>query len=118
MIFENKDMNKFWDEILKLGDPFTTELIRFLKDENSFNIFNAFISEYTQRIALFDGDKQFIHNLWYDKMKELNNPYKILAALLRNNLVEEKSKRTAFKKLMLNLKNKTPSDDIDYKTLE
>ncbi|MDA2654374.1 hypothetical protein PDQ31_18805 [Bacillus cereus] len=117
MIFENKDMNKFWDEIFKLGDPFTTELIRFLKDGNSFNIFNAFISEYTQRIALFDGDKQFIHNLWYDKMKELNNPYKLLAALLRNNLVEEKSKRTAFEKLMLNLKNKTPSDDLDYKTL-
>ncbi|MGF9814312.1 hypothetical protein [Bacillus toyonensis] len=117
MIFENKDINKFWDELSKLGEPFTTALLRFLKDENSFDVFNAFISEYTQRIALFHEDKQFVYNLWYDKMKEFNNPYKLLAVLLRNNLVEEKNKRTAFKKLILNLNNMIPSHDLDYNTL-
>ncbi|MFJ7513129.1 hypothetical protein ACIQW7_27470 [Peribacillus simplex] len=117
MIFEDKDMNKFWDELFRLGEPFTTKLIRFLKDENSFDVFKSFITEYTQRIALFHEDKQFIYNLWYAKIKEFENPYKLLAVLLRNNLVEENNKGTAFKKLISNLKNKIPSHDLDYNTL-
>ncbi|MGF0471631.1 hypothetical protein ACQQ6W_18760 [Lysinibacillus fusiformis] len=114
---ENKDMNKFWDELFKLGEPFTTKLLQFFKDENNFDAFSVFISEYTQRIALFHEDKQFIYNLWYEKIAKFDNPYKLLAALLRNNLVEEMNKRTAFNKLISNLKNSVPSNELDYNTL-
>jgi hypothetical protein len=117
MVFVDQDMNKFWDEILKIGEPFSSQLVRYLKSEDSFDVFNTFIMEYTHRIALFHEEHQFIYNLWYEKIKKFGDPYKLIAALLRNNLIEERNKKTAIKKLILNLNNEIPSDPLDYKIL-
>lgn len=116
IIFNYENINKFWDELFKLGEPFSTKLIVFFKEEKNFEAFNTFIKEYTHRIALFHEDKHFIHNLWHEKLKEFNDPYKFILALLRNNLIENDNKKTAFQKLVSNLNDKTPNDQ-DYKTL-
>jgi hypothetical protein len=116
-VIKNDEMNKFWNEIFKLGDPFSRQLVQYFKSEKGAEVFEAFIGEYAHRIALFYEDKHFIYNLWYEKIKNFEDPYKLLATLLRNNLIEDRSKETAIDKLILNLNNKIPSDSIDFITL-
>ncbi|SDO00662.1 hypothetical protein [Halobacillus aidingensis] len=113
----DSEMNSFWNEIFKLGEPFSTSLVQYFKSEDGADVFIIVIQDFPRHIALFHEEKQFIHNLWYEKIKDFEDPYKIMSALLRNSLIEERNQEEALKKLILNLNNKIPSDGLDFMLL-
>ncbi|MFB4260941.1 hypothetical protein ACE106_17490 [Shouchella clausii] len=111
-IDSDDEINKFWDEIIKLKEPFSSQLVKYLKSDEGANVFHSFIEEYTERIILFSDDRQFIYNLWYEKIENFRDPYKLISVLLRNNLIE--NKESAFERLTMCLNNKIPSDTFSF----
>ncbi len=61
---------------------------------------------------MFSDDRQFIYNLWYEKIENFRDPYKLISVLLRNNLIE--NKESAFERLTMCLNNKIPSDTFSF----
>lgn len=102
-IFAEREL-KFWNLVIKLGSPITEIVIEFLKRPENETLLLSILDNYPKNILIFyASDPQGVRNLWRTKHStNAINVYKLLASLLRNNLIIEKEKSEVFRHIISN----------------
>lgn len=108
----------FWDKVFNVGGTIAEKLVLFFKSSEMDSVFKEYINHMPQGIVHFRNDPQFIRSFWYEKLVESRVKYKVLSAMLRNNLIPEGEKEEAFERLITNDQGSETIRDEDFYILK
>lgn len=101
---------QFWNELINLGDHFTTSIVDFMKREE---IDLDFLAEFPNQVyTFFSNDPSGVRNLWRSRIIKYYNSdrYGVLCSLITSNLVKEESKIEVFDHIIFNIGDIIPTE--------